>query len=113
MSAKAVSNSAWAARIHEQEANCMSTRGSFQLSRFALGKNGVGRIVEISDRLGLRHQFKQQFKALSSHFGPHEVNAGDRLRLSTRPIRTGSAACIKTIGIVWVAALAASAPCVL
>src|SRR5262245_58148747 len=36
-----------------------------------------------------------------------------RLRLSTRPIRTGSAACIKTIGIVWVAALAASAPCVL
>src|SRR5262249_2338664 len=36
-----------------------------------------------------------------------------RLRLSTRPIRTGSAPCIKTIGIVLVAALAESAPFVL
>jgi hypothetical protein len=60
---------AWAAYIPEQEANCMSTRGSLQLSRFALGKNGVGPVVEVSDRLGLRHHFKQQFKALSSHFG--------------------------------------------
>ena len=60
---------AWATYIHEQEANCMSTRGSLQLSRFALGKNGVGPVVEVSDRLGLRHHFKQQFKALSSHFG--------------------------------------------
>src|SRR5262245_2269099 len=33
---------AWVTCIHEQEANCMSTRGSLQLSRFALGKNGVG-----------------------------------------------------------------------
>src|SRR5262249_8031516 len=45
---------AWATCIHEQEANCMSSRGSLQLSRFALGKNGVGPVVEVSDRLGLR-----------------------------------------------------------
>jgi hypothetical protein len=36
-----------------------------------------------------------------------------RLRLSTRPIRTGSAAYIQMIGIVWAAALPAIAPCVL
>ena len=63
----------------------MSTRGSLQLSGFALGKNGVGRVAEVSDRRGLRHQFEQQIKALSSHFGPHEVDAGD---ISARPIET-------------------------
>src|SRR4029077_10868607 len=33
---------AWATCIHEQEANCHS--------RFALGKNGIGRVAEISNR---------------------------------------------------------------
>ena len=63
----------------------MSTRGSLQLSGFALGKNGVGRVAEVSDRRGLRHQFEQQIKALSSHFGRHELDAGD---ISARPIET-------------------------
>jgi hypothetical protein len=34
---------AWATCIHKHEANSTSTRGCLQLSRFALGKNGVGR----------------------------------------------------------------------
>src|SRR5262245_45027263 len=60
----------------------MSTRGSLQLSRFALGKNGVGRVVEVTDRLGLRHQFKQQFKALSSHcFGQKESHTQEAAAL--------------------------------
>src|SRR5215510_14902654 len=68
---------AWATCIHEHAANSTSTRGSLQLTRFALGKTGVGRVAEVSDRLGCWHQFEQQVKALSSHFGPHEVDAGD------------------------------------
>ena len=68
---------AWATCIHGHEANSTSTRGSLQLARFALGKNGVGGVAEVSDRLGRWHQFEQQVKALSSHFGPHEVDAGD------------------------------------
>ena len=55
----------------------MSTRGSLQLSRLTLSKNWVGRVVEVSDRPGRRHQFEQQLKALSSHFGQHEVDAGE------------------------------------
>ena len=41
---------AWATCIHEQEAYPMSTRRKLHLSRFALGKNGVGRVAEVSDR---------------------------------------------------------------
>ena len=76
---------AWATCIQKQEANRMSTRGSLQLSRFALSKDGVGRVAEVSDRRGLRYQFEQQIKALASHFGPHEVDAGD---ISARPVET-------------------------
>src|SRR5262249_7919902 len=39
---------AWATCIQEQETNCTSTRSSLQLSPFALGKNGVGRVAEVS-----------------------------------------------------------------
>src|ERR1700737_2680683 len=78
---------AWATCIHEQEANCMSIRGSLQLFPFALGKNGVGRVAEVSDRPGRRHQFEQQLKALSSSANmrlmPVTFPPG-RLRLSTR-----------------------------
>src|SRR5262249_32396470 len=76
---------AWATCIHEQEANCISIRRSLQHSRFALGKNGVGRVAEVSNRLGSRHQLEQQVKTLSSHFGPHEVDAGD---IAPRPVET-------------------------
>ena len=61
----------------------MSTRGSLELSRLALGKNWVGRVAEVSDRPGRRHQFEQQLKALSSRFGQHEVDAGE---ISARPV---------------------------
>src|SRR5262249_32327252 len=71
--------------IHEQEVNSTSTRGSLQFSPFALSKNGVGRVAEVSDRLGRRHQFEQQLKALSSQFGQHEVDAGD---ISARSVET-------------------------
>src|SRR5262249_26000380 len=57
--------------------NRVSTRGSLQLSRLTLSKNWIGRVVEVSDRLGRRHQVEQQLKALSCHFGPHEVDAGE------------------------------------
>src|SRR5262245_12945640 len=40
---------AWATCIYEQKANCTSPRSSLQLSPFALGKNGVGRVAEVSD----------------------------------------------------------------
>src|SRR5262245_33081224 len=50
---------AWATCVHEHEANCTSTRGSLQLFPFALGKNGVGRVAQVSDRVGRRHQFEQ------------------------------------------------------
>jgi hypothetical protein len=63
----------------------MGAHGSLQLPRFAVGKDGVARVTEVSDRLSCRHQFEQKLKALSSHFGPHEINAG---QISARPIET-------------------------
>jgi hypothetical protein len=54
----------------------------------------------------------QQFKALGGQFGKEadyaRKVAPGRLRLATRPISTGSLPILKMIGIVWVAALAAS-----
>ena len=82
----------------------MSTRGGLQLSCLTLSKNWVGRVAEVSDRSGRRHQFEQQLKALPSHFGPHKVDAGEisagpvELVNEANPDRVG--ACIKTIGIV-------------
>ena len=61
----------------------MSTRGTLQLSRLTLSKNWVGRVAEVSDRPRRRHQLEQQLKALSSHFGQHEVDAGE---ISARPV---------------------------
>ena len=58
-----------------------------------------------ADALGLR-------KARLSH-KKRGVAGPLRLKLATRPIWTGSKAVLKTIGIVMVAALAASAACVL
>jgi hypothetical protein len=39
----------WATSIHEQEAHPMSTRRNLHLSRFALSKNRVGRVAEVSE----------------------------------------------------------------
>src|SRR5262245_24519831 len=86
---------AWVTCIHEHEANSTSTRGSLQLSRFALGKDGVGWVAEVSDRLGRWHQFEQQVKALSSHFGPHEMDAGD---ISARSVETADEAYPDRVG---------------
>jgi hypothetical protein len=54
--------------IHDQQAHPTSTRCNLHLSRFALGKNGVGRVAEVSDRHGRRHP---------GCFGQQEVDAGD------------------------------------
>src|SRR5436190_22217848 len=76
---------AWATCIHDQEANSTLTRRRLQLSRFVLGKNGSGRVAEVSDRSSRRHQFEQPLKALSDRFGQHEVDAGE---ISPRSVET-------------------------
>ena len=63
----------------------MSARRSLHLCHFSLRVNGAAQVAEVSDHLGGRHQFEQQFKALSSQFGQHEVNAGD---ISARSVET-------------------------
>jgi hypothetical protein len=50
---------AWPTCIHNREAQPVGTGCSLQLPRFALGKNWIARIAEVSDRLGRRHQFEQ------------------------------------------------------
>src|SRR6516225_1621289 len=63
--------------IEGQECHPMRTRRDLYLSRFALGINGVGRVAEVSDRLGLRHHFEQQPQALCGCFSRQEADAGE------------------------------------
>src|SRR5260370_10725468 len=76
---------AWATCIHEQQAYPTRTRCLLHLSRFGFGKNGVGRVAEVSDRLSRRHQFEQLLKPLCGHFDQEEVNAGE---ISARLVET-------------------------
>src|SRR5947208_14640651 len=76
---------AWATCIHEQQANPKSTRRNLHHSRFALLITGVGRVAEVSDRRGRRHQFEQQLKALPGRFGQQEIDAG---KIPTRSVWT-------------------------
>jgi hypothetical protein len=69
--------------------------------------------VEVPNRCGLRDHLGQEFESLRLELrgdegGSRDVAAG-RLRLVTRPRRTGSAPNARTMGIVEVAALAARA----
>jgi hypothetical protein len=68
---------AWPTCVHEQQAHPKSMRCNLHLSRFGLGKNRIGRVPEVSDQRGRRHQFAQQLKALSGSFSQQEVYAGE------------------------------------
>src|SRR5215813_13951900 len=103
--------------VCDQEAYPLRIRRDLHFSRFGLRVDWIGRVAEITNRCSLRYQLQQQPNTLRRCFRGQEAYASQifpgRLRLSTSPIWTGSAPCMKTIGIVWVAALAASAPFVL
>src|SRR5215813_2529446 len=95
---------AWPTCIYEEEAHPMSTRRNPRFCCVGFGINRISRVPEVSDRLGRRHQFEQQLKALSGRFCQQEIDASE---ISTGSIeapdeadRTGSADCIKTTGIV-------------
>src|SRR5262249_6469535 len=63
--------------IYKQEAHPKCVRRGLHLFRFGLGKNGVGRVAQVSDRLRRRHQLEQQLKALCNHFDQEEIDAGE------------------------------------
>src|SRR5215471_17779603 len=68
---------AWPTCIYEEEAHPMSTRRNLRLSCVGLGINRISRVPKVSDRLGRRHQFEQQLKALSGRFCQQEINASE------------------------------------
>ena len=83
------------------------------LSQRGLGDGSIGRINQHGDTNRLGHQLVQQTQPLDLDLGgkklmPVALPPG-RARLATRPNLTGSSPTPKTIGIVVVAALAASA----
>src|SRR5438105_629293 len=61
--------------IHKQQAYTETTRSDLHLSGFVLGKNGVGRVAEVSNRRGSRRQFEQHLKPLCGHFDSKEDDA--------------------------------------
>src|SRR5262245_11422599 len=70
-------------------------------------------IRKVSDRCCLRNQLAQEIESLCHQLGVVKVTTvtlpPGRLRLATRPTRTGSAPMARTMGIVEVAACAACA----
>src|SRR6516162_8385080 len=69
-------------------------------------------VHEQGDLLGCGKEFMQQLQPLWSvaiTVTPVALPPG-RLRLATSPVATGSEAVVKTIGMVWVAAIAARTP---
>lgn len=84
-----------AACIHDQQAHPMSTRRNFHLFGFALRKNGVARVAEVSDRLGRRHHFEQQLKALSDYCRQQKVDAGE---IPARSVETIDEADLDRVG---------------
>src|SRR5262245_1793534 len=79
-------------------------------SSFYLGR--TGRINEHRDTHGLGQQLAQEFQPLRRQRGREETDTvrfpPGRARQATRPTLTGSSPVMKTMGIVDVAALAAS-----
>src|SRR5262249_41850017 len=73
----------------------------------------VCRIHQYGDARGCGHEFMQKSDPLCRHLAVKKVDTGciapRRARLATRPCLTGSSGTPKTIGIVWVAAFAATA----
>jgi hypothetical protein len=80
---------AWVACLQDQQAHPENTRRSLQFSRFALGKNGVGRIYEVSERSRGGHQFVQQRKAFGRH---RDIEAGYSREIAASPVETGNEA---------------------
>ena len=55
----------------------MSTRRNLRFACVGFRVNRIGRVPEVSDRLGRRHQFEQQLKAFSGRFCQQEINASE------------------------------------
>src|SRR5262245_8769915 len=87
--------------------------GGFRYVSYALGTSDIGWIDQHGNSNGLGHQLVQKCQALCPQLGREKIDPGQvppgRARLATRPSLTGSSPTPKTIGIVVVAALAASA----
>src|SRR5436305_9143415 len=82
----------------------------FHIRHFGLGPRVI-RIDDHGDGASVREQIADQFKPListESKLTPVRFPSG-RLRLVTRPLCTGSAPLVKTIGIVAVVFFTASA----
>jgi hypothetical protein len=93
------------------EPDCASSR--LRVSQCALGI-GTIRVDEHRNASGCGDKLTHKFQPLCSQLSIEEIYsrqvAPGRVRLETRPPFTGSSAKRKTMGIVLVAALAASAP---
>ena len=82
------------------------------LTRLGLGERGIGWVDEKRHDARRRKQFAHQFQTFRQYFFRPLGHAGDvatrPVRLATTPSWTGSAAVSNTIGMVEVAAFAAS-----
>jgi len=99
--------------MEDMELKPKQARGILSLSREGLGPHGIGRVDEERHGGGAGYQFVQQLQLLRRHLHVQRGHAGNIAarspRLATNPSWTGSSAIWNTIGIVAVAALAASA----
>src|SRR6266567_746237 len=105
-------SAAFSARMQDMELHSEGGSRRLQGARKLFGKSWTGRIDEYGNAGRRGHQFAQQFQPLgaTSMFKlvtPVRFPPG-RCRLATSPSWTGSVAVSKTIGIIAVAAFAAT-----
>ena len=98
--------------VEDLDVQADGARGLLQFAGLARGL-GIVRVKQQRNGLCLREKVMQQGEALGPELGTEPADPGDiaagRFRLSTRPYLRGSSLLVNTIGIVLVAALAASA----